>query len=152
MVVTVAGSSLEQQLFAASTEDPAGLDEMRALLSQGAAVDGFKDKHGNTALNVACMNGHRGTIKFLLENGASPDVPDEDGEGALHIAAGMGWAKTVVTLLKHGARLDALNNKGQDSLAIARENSFSKVIKVLEEATESGVEHVLDRYKAEIEL
>ncbi|MGH7966742.1 MAG: ankyrin repeat domain-containing protein, partial [Candidatus Binatia bacterium] len=49
-----------------------------------------------------------GTVKLLLENGASVDATDGDGRTALHVAAEGGYCDVVALLVEHGASVDAL--------------------------------------------
>ena len=37
----------------------------------------FQDEYGNTALSVACQEGHAETVRMLLEKGANIDYQDK---------------------------------------------------------------------------
>jgi ankyrin repeat protein len=45
-----------------------------------------EDDQGRTALHIACMNGYRNIVSFLLENGADPLVRMEGGMNCLEVA------------------------------------------------------------------
>lgn len=56
-----------------------GLVEVLAkLVSLGANID-EKDENDNTALFLASLHGHPDAVKFLLENGANPDIVNVEG-------------------------------------------------------------------------
>ena len=84
------------------------LEQREAILTElrrGVSID-LKDHNGETSLHWAVRHGHPEMVRFLLEQGASPDLPDPYGHAPLY------HAKTVqlaAPLLERGAdpsRLD----------------------------------------------
>ncbi|MCH9673737.1 MAG: ankyrin repeat domain-containing protein, partial [Gammaproteobacteria bacterium] len=69
----------------------------------------------------AIRRGTPGAVKYLLEGGASPNVPDDDGQYALHLAAEMADHAVCEVLLRAGANVDARNFDGDTALALACE-------------------------------
>ena len=56
------------------------------------------DSQGQTAVHKACYFGDDNGVKFLLMNGASPDVKDKDGKTARDIAKSRGFDDMITTL------------------------------------------------------
>jgi ankyrin repeat protein len=52
-----------------------------------ADVD-LKDGDGQTALHYAASCGHADVVKFLLDNGADPNVADTEGMLPIDVASG----------------------------------------------------------------
>ena len=48
-------------------------------MKAGADIN-IQDRGGNTPLARAAAGGHDAVVRFLLENGANPDIADEDEE------------------------------------------------------------------------
>ncbi|KXS09094.1 ankyrin, partial [Gonapodya prolifera JEL478] len=75
-----------------------GYDEtVSALLARGAKADSFSPI-GESALVLACKNGHLEIVKMLLNHGADP----YPGVAALHQAASGGHVDLVRELLQRG--------------------------------------------------
>jgi ankyrin repeat protein len=69
----------------------------------------YSDNEGKTALHIvaSCTQWwHTHALKYLLENGANPNIQDKKGNTPLHIAAESSSDIAVSHLLSHGA--DAL--------------------------------------------
>ncbi|KPM02242.1 ankyrin repeat domain containing protein 2 [Sarcoptes scabiei] len=60
-----AETALHQAIF-----EQKPIDELREILENKNIDIGLKDRHGNTALHLAVMLGHRDQINFLLEQNA----------------------------------------------------------------------------------
>ena len=88
------------------------VDEMRALLAQGADVN-FGS--GN-ALEHAVLYGHTAAVQFLLDNGADVNQRDGEEETVLHTAAFETNNEIVGLLLAAGADVDATDEAGDTPL------------------------------------
>jgi len=97
------------------------LDEMLAELANGAEVNA-RGPGGQTALHMACANGHEAIVKALLERGADAGAANDNGNTPGHYAAQRGQAACLKLCLE-----------GQDAL---RRNNFGKSI--VTEAIASG--------------
>ncbi len=58
---------------------------LQAMLDRGVPVD-LRDRNGRTLLMMASENGHRDTVKLLLERGADPTTRSALGETVLDCA------------------------------------------------------------------
>ena len=82
------------------------LECMRLLLNNGAVINPLAP--GGTPLTWAVEHGQTEAVKFLLEQGAKPDMaPPQTGLTALHWAAIMGFPVLAQLLLASGATVDA---------------------------------------------
>jgi ankyrin repeat protein len=91
----------------------------------------WKTSTGNTALHMACANGHINTVSFLLDNHASCSVQNDQGNSALHWAAMNGHLDVVELLLKHDAPIDLHNKAGYSAMFEAQRNNHENVVKCL---------------------
>ena len=60
-----------------------------ALLDAGGSARATDDT-GNTALHLACLNGHGRLAKVLLKNGANAGAKNEHGQTALELVPAKG--------------------------------------------------------------
>ncbi|KAH9203990.1 ankyrin repeat-containing domain protein, partial [Leptodontidium sp. 2 PMI_412] len=79
-----------------------------------------------TPLLQAVQNGQRGTIRLLLEHGASVSERDEYQRTALHFALASGHAKATDELLLHGANISPINKQGRTFLHLTSTTKFSR--------------------------
>lgn len=97
------------------------LEVIRLLVEYGADVDsrncnynGTKWNQGITALNYNAEYGRLKTVRFLLENGADPNIRGNDGVVPLEGALIQHHYDVAMELLKHGANPD-LRDPSDDS-------------------------------------
>jgi ankyrin repeat protein len=83
-----------------------------------------RNKKGKTALHMAVMDSNTAAAKFLLSNGANPNVADEHGVTPLHVAAKYAKGMDIVELLlnRHGVDVNCFDNLGYNALAYAKYN------------------------------
>lgn len=72
----------------------------RELLNVHASVDDV-NMDGDTALHVACRQGHVGIVNLLLTNGASLDVRNTQSVTCLETAAQSGNDEVALAMVKH---------------------------------------------------
>ena len=96
-----------EQLFYAS--EGGFLARAKALLKEGADVNGRVSLDKQTSLHGAAESGKAGVARLLIESGADLDAPDYRSFTPLHRAAAAGQAKLVELLLSHGATPSARN-------------------------------------------
>eukprot|EP00438_Fugacium_kawagutii_P025660 Skav205805 [mRNA] locus=scaffold307:244920:245990:- [translate_table: standard] len=77
------------------------------------------DELGQTALFYAARQGHAGTIKYLMRQGADPNLLDKNGETAIFYAVLNKRADAVRALLEGGAALEVINNSHHTSMSVA---------------------------------
>jgi len=81
----------------------------RALLAEGAAVDGVDVAARRQPLHLACLEGHVEVAMWLHENGARLDAVDATGCQPLHYACGSAHLPVVEWLVAAGAPLNTPN-------------------------------------------
>lgn len=90
------------------------------------------DSSGNTALTVACNNGHEEIVKLLLENGADPNLKDKlYGWNPLFWAIAGKNDPAVTLLIKAGADIEQINPDGYSVLTFAVERSTTTILSLL---------------------
>lgn len=92
-------------------------EEVFTLLKKGANPNEM-DAAGYLPLHYACLNGHYGVVKILLEFGTDPTVY-LSGYSALEIAARGGFTKICKLLLQFGAHLEEGGHGGSTPLVSA---------------------------------
>jgi len=70
------------------------------------------DKHGMTAMHIACEKGRHSIVSFLITEGAGINTQDKFGEIPLHLAAYNGHLEIVKELITHNADLTKENKFG----------------------------------------
>jgi hypothetical protein len=79
--------------------------ELDALLSRGADIDA-RDRHGQTAVMMAAMDGNARVVEFLATHGADLDHTAKFGLSATMLAVVRGHAEVVRVLVGAGAHLE----------------------------------------------
>nr|XP_060640140.1 B-cell lymphoma 3 protein [Anolis sagrei ordinatus] len=106
----------------------------KVLLTHGASPM-VLDRHGQTALHLACEHGSLRCLRELLEGSLAPlDLEARNFEGLtpLHVAVGTSDHNMVLALLEHGADVDAVDIKsGRSPLLHAVENNNLEMVELL---------------------
>ncbi|GMU52170.1 MAG: hypothetical protein AMXMBFR33_13160 [Candidatus Xenobia bacterium] len=90
-----------------------------------------RDDEGETALMEAAEEGHLEVVRWLLEQGARPNLHDDEGETALIEAAEEGRRDVVALLLDWGAFINAHNHRGRTALMEAVTEGHTEVVALL---------------------
>ncbi len=89
------------------------LTRIKALLSQGAKVNGVDVATGNTPLIAAVLGGHNGAITLLLDiAGCNVNMPNWAGMTVLHVLAETGNEEAALWLIQRGANVNCKNALG----------------------------------------
>ncbi|MDR1139933.1 MAG: ankyrin repeat domain-containing protein [Rickettsiales bacterium] len=112
------------------------LDVVKHLAKSGVGIE-IKDQDGFTPLHVVAARNSAKSIKCLLEKGANLEAQDNSGCTPLHSAVMSGCVKGVKCLVESGANLEARDNDGCTPLFYAQCGHNDKIIKLLQEKTES---------------
>lgn len=86
---------------------------------------------GYTALTGSVASGHTQIVKWLLENGVSPNYSYLNAYTPLLTAAANGHLEILKALLTHGADLQARTTDGKNALAYAEERKHTEVAEFL---------------------
>ncbi len=114
---------------------------VRILAEAGAALE---NPGRLTAVSYAAYAGNAGTLRYLLDRGASPDGGVVEGPSApptpLAMAVMQGRGPAVRLLLERGANPRAKGSAGEDALALARRYNRADLVPALECAAALGPE------------
>ncbi|KAH0507611.1 B-cell lymphoma 3 protein-like protein [Microtus ochrogaster] len=110
-------------------------DMVRLLVTAGASPMAL-DRHGQTAVHLACEHRSPSCLQALLDNATpgSVDLEARNYEGltALHVAVNTGCQEAVLLLLERGADIDAVDIKsGRSPLIHAVENNSLSMVQLL---------------------
>lgn len=89
-----------------------------------------RNNKGETALYCAARNGHKGIVKFLLQDGAA-DIADNQGLTPLMIAAINGHAGVAHTMRIYDINIHKKDSNGRTALMLAAMNGHADFVKAL---------------------
>ncbi|TKC52588.1 hypothetical protein EI555_018037, partial [Monodon monoceros] len=89
-----------------------------------------EDAMGQTALHVACQNGHKTTVQCLLDSGADINRPNVSGATPLYFACSHGQRDTAQILLLRGAKYLPDKN-GVSPLDLCVQGGYGETCEVL---------------------
>jgi ankyrin repeat protein len=107
------------------------------LVGAGASIDRWSESDGKSVLDRALDEGGLGSVRRLIDLGASPDAPDYCDYGvtvALHRASAAGNVAMVRLLLELGAKVDTPDGRGWSALLNAEHSGHDAVVKLLADA------------------
>lgn len=114
------------------------LQLVKELVKSGEGANDI-DKWGWTALMWSVYYGNIPVVKWLLEQGADPNIKSESSYGAylpgttaLILAASYGHHEAVDALLKKNAEAGYVDKKGKKAIDYAREYEFDKCAALLQ--------------------
>ena len=111
-----------------TTDGPSsGKETLQSLIDRGVDVNAT-NKHGETALMIACHKGNVEVINVLLNAGANSNITDDSGETCIHHACSK---ETLQAIISHGADVNAVNNNGKTALMKACKEGDTDAINVL---------------------
>lgn len=87
--------------------------------------------NGETALMLACKNGHLNIAKLLVLYHADVNTPSSNGKTALMCAAMSGHYDVVKFLLELGPMLDVQDQQDETALMMAASHGYSNVVQIL---------------------
>ena len=109
------------------------MDDVRALLAQGADPDA-RDEEQRTSLMNATLDGQRDLVRVLLEAGADPNLRDADGWTPLDVAVYRKALDLIWLLVHFGADVNAQDDIGISVLmrAVLASNGSTEVVDLLQ--------------------
>lgn len=78
-------------------------DEVERYLAYGICEVNELDRFGQTALHIACYEGHIDIVRILIRKMANLNVQDKNGWSPLHSAASVGHLEICELLIIEGA-------------------------------------------------
>ncbi len=119
-------------------------EELKELLKNADADLGFRDSYGNTALHMACANGHLSIVRILLSSssvnteGKKADINavNEHGNTAIHWICAQPTVNSaheeiVKLLIEAGANINIKNGKNRTALDEANDKGHSSICQIL---------------------
>ncbi len=97
-----------------------------ALELFGQNIDA-KEVDGHTALMLAASKGHLSLVKWMIKQGANPNLVNRDGETALMIACKMDQLSTAEYLLEITQDIDHADRHGYSAFLYAARNGLSEI-------------------------
>lgn len=125
---------MEDELLAALVESAVynDINTVSLLLAeQPALINAAEEEEGNTALMIACEEGHVAMVTFLLQHGASVEKRNAMGSTAVHHACSHGHVDIVRVLADKGADLTSINQLGKTPLISAAFRGHPEVVSLL---------------------
>uniref|UniRef100_H2YAN9 RING-type E3 ubiquitin transferase n=1 Tax=Ciona savignyi TaxID=51511 RepID=H2YAN9_CIOSA len=86
---------------------------------------------GHTALQVACLNGHKDVVSCLIQHDSDLEIEDKDGNRAIHHSAFVDEAGVVELLVREGCDANARNKRRQTALHIGVNRGHVWVVQTL---------------------
>lgn len=119
------------------------LEAVKTAASQAVDINGCS-YHGEAALHRASRSNHLQVCRYLLKEGADPNILDECDENKtpLFKAVEEGNIEIVKLLVQSGSDVNRVNNEGRTPLAYAVSNQDIEIVQVL---TSTGIDiHLKD--------
>jgi len=120
------------------------------LLMKGADLNMRHGEDGQTALHMACKEGHLDIVKALVTRGGFPNFQDNHGQTPLHVSASLGNVPIVTYLLEREADCLIQDNDQKTPLDLAIEKGFEDIVAVIEKA-KKRFEEKLEKEKRQIQ-
>ena len=94
---------------------------------------------GQTALYLACLEGHTDFVRVLLTQTADVNIQGTGGDTALHAACYKGHTEIVRALLGHNAAVNAKDAAGHTPLHVACEAGHTETVRLLLQRDDTDV-------------
>ena len=105
------------------------------LIIETSVDPDMTNESNRTALHIACINGHKGIVEYLLTHAkCNPKVRDIKGNTPLHLACSNGHLETVKSVIETSTvriNLDVINNNKQTALHVACMNAHKEIVAYL---------------------
>lgn len=107
------------------------LELVKSFIEQNPKLLHDKDNEGNTPLHIACLNGKKSIVEFLISQNADVNEKNNMGNPSLHFAALGGYADIIEILLENGADINAKDDRGFTAIRFAVFRGFKDVVSLL---------------------
>lgn len=113
------GKSTQSQ-FLEAVRKGSGTDASRLMEEGGSAIINTQDDStGETALHISVGKHNATWVRYLLQNGADPNVTNKKKVTPLMAATQLSFAEGAEALLAYKAKVDAQNSFGETALILA---------------------------------
>ncbi len=85
----------------------------------------------SVSIHQAALEGQKGVVEKMLDEGADVNTPDEDGRTPLMYAAFNGHIEIIRLLLEKGATVNTCDSNGRTALMMASSGPYPAVVKIL---------------------
>lgn len=130
-------NKIDDRLILLASSHFNGIDEIEALIGQGANLNAVCVKTGQTALHACTMPGREDVFRFLIESGIDVNVRDNNGNTALHLLSYVDDDRNVVQrmiwLINSGASVDITNEYKETAMHCAARNGYLERVQCLAE-------------------
>ena len=124
--------------FLEAVKDRNGTDATEMLRQPGTTVINARDlSSGETGLHVTVARRDLTWTRWLLQEGANPNLADNSGRTPLLVATEIGFIDAVEVLLRRGAQVDVANRAGETPLISA---VLTRNIALMEVLLEGGAD------------
>lgn len=131
-VPAAAQFNTESHAFLEAVRDRDGSKVTEVINQPGNTLINTRDiATGDTALHIVVARDDTSWIKFLLQNGANPNIANKKGITPIMIAASRGNIDGVEALLGKGARIDDQDGLGETPLISATHRRDVEMVKLL---------------------
>ena len=129
------GDGLPAMILAA---DQGNLSLMAFIIELGVNVDGRTDERRETALMRRAEVGDTESVRFLVANGADPNLKDKGGETALMKGVRARRRNIVKILIEGGADVNETDYTGRTAFYYAEIARSSSILRLLRESDASN--------------
>ena len=124
--------------FLEAVRERKGTEATEMLNEPGTTVINSRDgTSGRTGLHIVVARRDLTWTRWLLQEGANPNIADREGRTPLIVAAESGFLEGVAILLERGARVDVANATGETPLIAA---VHARNIELMEVLLEGGAD------------
>lgn len=110
----------DQSQFLAAVRDGKGAEAERLMIEGGSSmVNTQDDSTGETVLHITVAKRSATWVRYMLQNGADPNIDNKKKITPLMLATQLGFADGVEALLNYKAKVDAQNSFGETALILA---------------------------------
>lgn len=106
--------------------------EVERLINKTSTVIDSRDiRDGHTGLHTVVQRRDSLWLRYLLTQGANPNIADKAGVTPLALAAQLGWVDGVAILASKGAKTDVASDTGETPLIAAVHKRDAPMVRIL---------------------